>query len=221
MIYYISGEDNMTEITQINAGSNCYLLTNNGSSILIDSGFGGNEDKILKACEGKNIRLIVLTHGHIDHVQNAMALSEKLNAPIAINEKDVPLLSDNLCQEMNSKGFVSGVVRFFSVMSAKGTKMGEFKIEKYLKEGDSLNDYGIDATILELPGHTKGSIGVKLENDNAIFVGDALMHMTSARTSMLYENYEDMINSAKRIEGLGELDIYFGHGKMVKNRKWV
>lgn len=211
----------MTEITQINAGSNCYILTNNNSSILIDSGFGGNEDKILKACEGKNVGLIVLTHGHIDHVQNAMTLSKKLNAPIAINEKDVPLLSDNLCQPMNSKGFVSGVVRFFSVMSAKGTKLEEFTIDRLLKEGDSLKDYGIDATILELPGHTKGSIGVKLNNENAIFVGDALMHMTTARTSMLYENYENMISSAKRIEELGELDIYFGHGKMVKNRKWV
>lgn len=208
------------EITQINAGANCYIITQNESSILIDTGVKGFEEKILKQCEGKKIKLIVLTHGHIDHMQNAIFLAKKLQVPIAMNEKDIPLLENNLCREMKSKGFVGNIVRFFSVLSAKSAKMENFEPEILLKESDNLKDFGIDAEIIELPGHTAGSIGVKAGKDS-LFVGDALMHMTTAGPSLLFEEYDKMIESVRKVQDMGELKIYFGHGKMVYNRKWV
>lgn len=73
--------------------------------------------------------------------------------------------------------------------------------------------------IVELPGHTKGSIGVKI-GDN-LFVGDALMNMFYPTISILYTNEQEMLKSAKYISELGEQTIYFGHGKPKQNRKWV
>lgn len=210
----------MPTITTIAAGANCYLVSQNNASILIDTGVKGFEENILKQCEGKTVKLIVLTHGHIDHMQNAVFLAEKLHAPIAMHEKDLPLLKDNLCREMKSKGFFGNIVRFFSVLSAKSTSMQDFEPNLLLKEGDSLSNFGIDAEIIELPGHTAGSIGIKL-TDGSFFVGDALMHMTKAGPSLLFEDYEQMLQSARKIQDMGDLNIYFGHGKMVKNRKWV
>lgn len=208
------------EIEQINAGANCYLVTQGDSSILIDTGIEGFEGKILKLCEGKNVKLIVLTHGHIDHMQNATFLAEKLQVPIAMNRKDIPLLEDNLCRDMKTKGFFGHIVRFFSVLSAKSAKMKKFKPEILLKEGDKLCDYGIDAKIIELPGHTAGSIGIKIGEDSLI-VGDALMHMTKAGPSLLFEDYNQMLKSVQKVQDMGKMKIYFGHGKMVLNRKWV
>ncbi|GKX68167.1 MBL fold metallo-hydrolase [Inconstantimicrobium mannanitabidum] len=209
----------MYNITQIKAGSNCYLVSQEDSSILIDTGLKGNEKKILEACQGKNVKLIVLTHGHIDHIQNAAYLAKQLQVPIAMHKSDVVLIQNNLCREMKSKGFLGNIVRFFSVMSAKHTVIQSFIPEVILKEGDKLLKYGIDGEVLELPGHTEGSIGIMLGNN--LFVGDALMNMFGPGESLLYENYEEMQKSAKKITDEGKKIIYFGHGKAVENRRWV
>lgn len=210
----------MHQIKQIKAGSNCYLITQGESSILVDTGLKGNEKKILRECQGKNVKLIVLTHGHIDHAQNASYLARELHAPIAMHRRDEDLIEDNLNQDMHASGFPGNVLRFFTVMSAKSTKLAAFHPEVWLKEGDSLEEYGIEAKVVELPGHTKGSIGILLEKE-AFLVGDALMNMFGAGVSLLFENYEEMIKSAKKISTAGDVEIYFGHGKAVLNREWV
>lgn len=143
-----------------------------------------------------------------------------MQVPIAIHEKDIPLLKDNLCREMKAKGFFGNIVRFFSVLSAKSTQMESFTPDILLKEGDSLSEFGMDAEIIELPGHTAGSIGIKLGEDSML-VGDALMHMTKAGPSLLFEEYDQMLESMRKVQNMGDLKIYFGHGKMVQNRKWV
>lgn len=89
----------------------------------------------------------------------------------------------------------------------------------YLKNGDDLSEYGIAAKVVELPRHTKGSIGVEIEDN--LFVGDALMNMFYPTVSMLYVDEQEMLLSAKYISELGEKTIYFGHWKPKRNRKWV
>jgi len=210
----------MYHIVQIKAGSNCYLVSENDSSILVDTGLKGNERKILNACEGKNVTLIVLTHGHIDHIQNAAYLAKQLQVPVAMHEKDVALIQNNLCREMKSNGFPGNIVRFFSVLSAKYAKIQTFMPDVMLREGDQLLKYGIDGEIIELPGHTQGSIGIKLR-DQSLLAGDALMNFFTPGISLLYEDYEQMIKSAERISNMGRLIIYFGHGNAVENRIWV
>ena len=82
----------MTRIKRIPCGMvNCYLLTGKDGAVLVDTGETGYEEKILEACAGKNVRLIMLTHGHIDHIQNAAYLARELKAPIGMNEKDLAL----------------------------------------------------------------------------------------------------------------------------------
>lgn len=210
----------MFQVMQINAGSNCYLVSQEDSSILVDTGLKGNEKRIIGACQEKHVRLIVLTHGHIDHIQNAVCLAKQLHVPIAMHEKDIDLIQDNLCREMKSKGFLGNLVRFFSVLNAKHTKVQKFVPEVVLKDGDKLTKYGIDGEIIELPGHTEGSIGILL-GDQHLLVGDALMNMIGPSVSLIYENYEMMQNSAKRIENIGKIIIHFGHGRAVENRVWV
>lgn len=70
---------------------NCYLVTQGDSSILIDAGLKGKEKKIEKTCRERNVRLILLTHGHLDHIQNATYLSKQLQVPVAMHKEDVVL----------------------------------------------------------------------------------------------------------------------------------
>ena len=210
----------MVDIHRIASGNvNCYIVADNDKAILIDTGRKKYREKILEKCKEFHVGLIVLTHGHMDHCQNAAYLSSALQIPIAMSEKDMDLIPDNKKQSLSAKTFLGKIVLSASLSSFEKDSLEMFEPTIYLKNGDDLSSYGIDAKIVELPGHTKGSIAVKIEDN--LFVGDALMNMFYPTISMLYTDEREMLKSAEYISELGEKTIYFGHGKPNQNRKWV
>lgn len=210
----------MHEIKRIKCGNgNCYIVTSGESAVLVDTCRKQFRERILRECGMLNIRLIVLTHGHLDHVQNAAWLSHRLNAPVAMSRADIALLSDNLAQMLHARTLPGKIVLAASVNALRYTKIQEFSPQVWLDEGDSLERYGIPANVIGLPGHTDGSIALDVEQSDLI-VGDALMNMFYPTVSMLYHDEAQMLRSAERISALGERTIFFGHGKPVANRKW-
>lgn len=210
----------MANIHRIVCGNaNCYIVESGNNAILVDTSQIKYREKILSACEPYNIRLIVLTHGHFDHSQNAAYLSEKLNAPIAIHKADEKLIKDNMAQELYAHTFLGKIVLSASIKGFKD-RLPEFKASVFLKDGDSLENYGIPAKIVALAGHTDGSIGIDIEGKYLI-VGDALMNMFYPTVSMLYHDKAQMLESAKKISNIGERTIFFGHGKPKYNKQWV
>ena len=210
----------MVKIHRIASGNvNCYIVADNDKAILIDTGRKKYCEKILERCKKFHVSLIVLTHGHMDHCQNAAYLAEALHIPIAINKNDMDLITDNRKQSLLAKTLLGKIVLSVSLSSFEMDSLEVFDPIIYLKNGDDLSEYGIAAKVVELPGHTKGSIGVEIEDN--LFVGDALMNMFYPTVSMLYVDEQEMLLSAKYISELGEKTIYFGHGKPKRNREWV
>lgn len=211
----------MVDVHRIVSGNvNCYIVTNKDKAILIDTGRKKYREKILEKCKEYHVSLIVLTHGHMDHCQNAAYLANALRIPVAMSEKDMDMIPDNRKQPMSAKTFLGKIVLLVSLSSFEKDSLDVFEPTIYLKNGDNLNEYGIDAKVVELPGHTNGSIGLEIEGDK-LFVGDALMNMFYPTVSMLYVDEQEMLSTAKNISELGERTIYFGHGKLKQNQKWV
>ena len=164
----------MTRVKRIKCGNgNCYIVSENENAVLIDTCKSDSVYKILHICKPYSIRLILLTHGHFDHAQNAAALSKELNAPIAMHRADLQLLADNNSQPLGYKGLLGKIVLNASLKSFKSEKIPLFTPTVFLDEGDSLEEYGIRAKILHLPGHTDGSIAVDVAEEH-LFVGHAL-----------------------------------------------
>lgn len=210
----------MTEIKRIRCGSvNTYLIEEHGRAILVDTGRNGSEEKILAQCRKTKVELILLTHGHVDHVQNTAYLKKALGVPVALHMQDLDLIKDNAAEPLHYQGFLGMVVAEVSEKSYESDRIPEFSPEFFLKEGDRLKDYGINARIMELPGHTKGSIGIDIDGKSVI-VGDALMNMFYPGLSMVYWDRGEMIKSAEKISALGARKVYFGHGSPVENRAW-
>lgn len=210
----------MVKIHRIAGGNvNCYIVADNDKAILIDTGRKKYREKILEKCKEFHVSLIVLTHGHMDHCQNAAYLANALHIPIAMNKKDINLIPDNRKQFLLAKTFLGKIVLSVSLSSFEKDSLEVFEPPIYLNNGDDLSDYGVDAKVVELPGHTKGSIGIEVEDN--LFVGDALMNMFYPTVSMLYVDEQEMLLSAKYMSELGNKTIYFGHGKPKRNRKWV
>ena len=95
------------------------------------------------------------------------------------------MIKDNMMEPMFAHGILGKSVLTLSIKSLKEDKIQFFEPSIYLQEGDSLENYGIWATVIELHGHTKGSIGLKI-GETDIIVGDALMNMFYPSKSMLY-----------------------------------
>ena len=208
----------MTEIHRIAAGNvNCFIVTEHDRAILIDTGRAKYREKILEECRKFHVSLIVLTHGHLDHCQNAAYLSDALQIPIAMSSKDLNLIPDNRTQSLSAKTFLGKIVLWVSLRSFEKDYLERFEPAIYLKDGDDLSQYGVDAKIVALPGHTKGSVGVEIGEN--LFVGDALMNMFYLTVSMLYTDEWEMLESVKAVQAFGEKTIYFGHGKPKRSKK--
>lgn len=211
----------MTEIKRIVCGMvNCYLLAGEEGAVLVDTGETGYEEKVRKECENKNVRLLVLTHGHIDHIQNAAYLARKLEIPIAMSKKDQELIRNQFAQPLTGTGIFGKALEAASKSKMQKKRIEDFEPEIFLREGDWLGRFGIDASVMELPGHTKGSIGLDVDG-RAVIAGDALMHMLLPGTACIYGDKRKLRESAERIAGLGRRTIYFGHGAPAANRPWV
>lgn len=211
----------MDKIHRIKCGNvNCHIVENGTSGILVDTGKKEYIDKVRAACRPYDIRLIVLTHGHFDHAENAARLSEALDAPIGMAADDRDLIASNMAQELFAETFLGKIVLAASLRDFSARPMPAFLPDVLLHEGDLLSDYGIDARILSLPGHTAGSIGIDVGGEH-LLVGDALMNMFYPTVSMLFHDREAMLESAGKIGALGGRVIHFGHGRPMPNRQWV
>ena len=175
----------MSKIHRIKCGNvNCHIIDNGTSGILVDTGKKEFLDKVMEACRSYNVKLIILTHAHFDHAENAARISDTLGIPIGMNENDCNLIRSNTNQSLSAATILGKIVLSASLKEFSVRSIPEFKPDVLLHNDDRLDDYGIDARILSLPGHTDGSIGIDVEGKHFI-VGDALMNMFYPTVSML------------------------------------
>lgn len=200
-------------IEQIRFGSvQCYLIGNNKASILVDTADEKHAFSLYRRIKDKNVKLIVLTHGHNDHIGGAATLQNKLNVPIAMHAEDMNLLPDNLSQPLYADSFVGRFILKISQRALKA-KARQFSQILPIKDGDSLESFGVSAVVVGLPGHTKGSIGLRFED--TIIAGDAMFHLFGASSARLYTDKTAALQSTRRIAETRPTTVYVGHGKPI------
>ena len=148
------------------AAVNCYLVTAREGYVLIDTGKPENRTDLDADLEDAGcglgmLRLIVLTHGDYDHAGNAAYLRDKYGTKVAMHRDDSGRVERadwnwNLKPTPDKFGLIFRVVSLF----IKPGPFDTFEPDVYVEDEESLSDYGLDATVLRLPGHTKGSIGI-------------------------------------------------------------
>ena len=190
-----------------------YIIHGNKESILIDTGTEKYRDKVLNACQRANVRLILLTHGHFDHCQNALYLSKSLNCSVGISAEDSELLQKSTKRKVYGKGIWGNFYAWASNCNIKKCKIDPVNSITVLENEMSLQEYGIDGKVIKLPGHTIGSVGVLLQTGEA-FIGDAMQNIISPSMAWCYEDYEKAEESVKLIHRINPKKIYCGHGKM-------
>ena len=210
-----------TEITKITLGvANCYLIKARGL-IMIDCGSKPNPAGFLKQLKKRsispnNIDLIVITHGHWDHIAGAAEIKKIAEAKTAINYREKSWLESGnppLSPPVNLWGqFFGGMLK---LMVPFVTYSGITADIEMTDEGLSLEDYGINGSVLHTPGHTEGSMSILLETGEA-FVGDLAMNGPPMRIGpgkpLFATSDTQTCESWKRLLDLGARTIYPSHG---------
>ena len=210
-----------TEIHRLPLGiANCYLIKEEGV-ILVDAGTPNKEKKFLKvlkdlSIEPKDISLILLTHGHWDHIGSVHELKRLTGGEVAINqhEKDwVEQALKPLPPGINLWGKI--LIRLIRI-SLLSVKFPATSVDLVLKDEEfSLESYGIHGRVLYTPGHSSGSMSLLLDTGDA-FVGDLAANGLPQRIGPGMSVFAEDISAVKRSWRLlldrGAKWIYPGHG---------
>ncbi|MBD3190206.1 MAG: MBL fold metallo-hydrolase [Candidatus Heimdallarchaeota archaeon] len=198
---------------------NCYLIKINGKYLLIDSGYSNQRKKIEKeldeaGCEPGNLKLILLTHGDFDHSGNCTYFRDKYGAKIAIHENDAGMVKYG---DMFWNRTVNPIMKIIAkiavfILRMNLKKSDRFKADIFLEEGQDFSEYGFDAKVIHLPGHSKGSIGFLTKNGD-LFCGDLLINRKKPKKNSLVDVQEKYNASIKRLKKLNIKTIYPGHGQ--------
>ncbi len=184
--------------------------------VLVDSGSPGNEKRILETLEQHKLKvqdlsLILLTHGHWDHLGSAEAIRAITKAPIALHHADLePAKAGRV--KLKPYGFGSNFVEPYF----RSKRFNPVIPDIILNGTETLEAYGVNAKLLETPGHTNGSITVFLENGDAI-IGDLLrgdfVLETRPNWHYFYDDVDMVRSSIKTILDLQLERLFVGHGK--------
>ena len=154
---------------------NCFLADADNGFVLFDTGASNQRAEVAHrlsaaGCKPGNLRLIVLTHGDFDHSGNAAYLHERFGAPIAMHPDDVGMVErgDMSWNRLSNKLVLKMSSGFFGFGRAE-----RFTPDILLSDGDDFSAYGLGGTIIRLPGHSGGSIGILLPGGEFI-CGDLL-----------------------------------------------
>lgn len=165
-------------------GTNCYVIGDEATQkgAIIDP--GDESERILRVVQetGLDIQYILLTHGHFDHTTGIDGLLRVLkNVPVYIHPAEL---------KNEKKQFAAQV--------------------KSYDDGDTLPLGGLTIEVMHTPGHSKGSVVLKV--GDVLFTGDTLFRGSCGRTDLYGGSYPEILASLKRLYNLpGDYKVYPGH----------
>lgn len=182
---------------------NCYVYydENSGEGVIIDPGAYTDDEKkeISDFISSNNIQIkyILNTHGHIDHVLGNNWAKDTFNVPLYIHKNDLPMLE---------KAIEQG--EMYGIPITKSPKP-----DKLIDERDIIKFGDCTFNIIHTPGHSPGGVCFVDEKNKIIIAGDTIFHGSIGRTDLPGGDMETLINSIKSkiLKYADDFVLYPGH----------
>jgi hydroxyacylglutathione hydrolase len=179
-------------------GVNCYIISCNNTkhTAIVDP--GGNSHEILNFINQNqlDLKFIILTHTHGDHIGAVEEIAEKKKVPVFVHKADAPMLQD---AKKNLTSLMGGPVI-------------EITPDRLLEDGEIIELGDLKLHIIHTPGHTLGGICIKV--NDVLFTGDTLFAGSIGRTDFEGGSFAQLIDSIKKKLLVFDdyIKVYPGHG---------
>ena len=203
---------------------NCHLLIGPHGCVLVDTGLPGSHRKIQRALQAqgrglKDIRLIVVTHAHLDHAGAAARVRELSGAPIVAHAGDLAHYEQREPMTYCATGWFSAL--FFRT-GLIVRPHAPFTPDLLLRDGEVLDlaRFGFEGQVRPTPGHTAGSVSVQLAGGDAM-VGDllasgvllgGLLRTRHAIRPPFEDDPQAVAGQLQRLVAAGAHTFHLGHG---------
>jgi glyoxylase-like metal-dependent hydrolase (beta-lactamase superfamily II) len=182
---------------------NCSIIGDETSheAIVIDPGDDIADILALISKHNLQVKQIVITHAHIDHIGGAMKLRAATGAPILLNQNDSALL-----KMLDAQAAWIGMA-----------EPGKVEIDQSLGESDKVQAGPLVAQILHTPGHTEGSICLYFAAEKKLIAGDTLFAGSIGRTDLPGGSFDKIIRSLhQKVLALPDDTVVVpGHGPLT------
>lgn len=182
---------------------NCFLVVNEDGTILIDTGLPGYSSKITDYIENElnrspqDIKTIVITHNHFDHIGSLSKIKEISGAKVAVHPTDADYIRGKASHVGGT--LMNALIKLYqTIYRAKPVDP-----DILLSQGDIIGGY----QVIHTPGHTEGSICLYNPDNRAIFVGDNLQYREGKLHSPGKRLVPDPEKYEKSMKKLLEYDI--------------
>jgi glyoxylase-like metal-dependent hydrolase (beta-lactamase superfamily II) len=204
----------MTRLQTIRTSIANFYIIADARPVVVDTGNPGNTALILSELAAlgfapKDLALILLTHGHLDHLGSADELRRATGAPVALHRADLEMVRSGY-QPLRPTGLDGRLLkRYFP------TNFQSLEPDIVLTGEGNLHSYGVEADILETPGHTPGSLSVRL-SDGQCLIADLVRGSFIAQNRPARHLFAEDMNRVQRSIGklltLPVTRLHPGHG---------
>jgi glyoxylase-like metal-dependent hydrolase (beta-lactamase superfamily II) len=193
---------------------NCYLVATGSGFVLIDTGAPNKREEleselVSASCKPGTLDLIILTHGDFDHTGNAAYLRDRFGTKLAMHKDDSGMAEygDMFWNRASGNAFLRKIVPIFLGFS----ESNRFVPDLYVDDGYDLSEFGFEAKVLSLPGHSRGSVGV-LTVAGDLFCGDLFENTDGPSAGSIVDDPAACKASIERLQGFEIKTAYPGHG---------
>ncbi|WP_202076647.1 MBL fold metallo-hydrolase [Caldalkalibacillus salinus] len=180
--------------------TNGYVLSNDQKQgIIIDPGM--NPEAMVEHVQDLDIKAILLTHAHFDHIAGLEHVRQQTGAPVYIHNLEQKWLTD---PDLNGSSRWSMVTEPVICQPR----------DQGLEDGQALTIAGIDMKVMHTPGHSPGSVSFYIEQENLVIAGDTLFSGSIGRTDLPGGDHVKLLNSIRAyiLTLPEETIVYPGHG---------
>ncbi|PID80257.1 MAG: hypothetical protein CSB19_00520 [Clostridiales bacterium] len=178
-------------------GANSHILWNEQTNQAVVFDCGGEEHKIIEFLEQCELELkyIILTHGHSDHIMGVNALAKATGAKVIAHVEERDVLED---AAKNYSGMFGG-------------DRLTVHADEYINGDEARSLIGYDFKFYHTPGHTRG--GMCIEVEGQLFSGDTLFKGSIGRSDLYGGDMKVLMKSLQKLLKLSHrLNVHCGHG---------